>query len=141
MELPLNWGRYFINLWWCSSFLFFWVESSWFTIPNFRNFVTLCFPFSSFSFGNYVECINISWTLAALEKIIVLLFYFIVEDTLWTGTPGNYTNPNAPDALLEVRKLVDNDKFVEATAAAVKLSGNPSDVCYFLTSNMTVLLD
>ncbi|XP_021892327.1 alpha-L-fucosidase 2 isoform X2 [Carica papaya] len=54
------------------------------------------------------------------------------EDTLWTGTPGNYTNPNAPDALLEVRKLVDNDKFVEATAAAVKLSGNPSDVYQLL---------
>ncbi|KAF2321010.1 hypothetical protein GH714_032633 [Hevea brasiliensis] len=50
------------------------------------------------------------------------------DDTLWTGTPGNYTNPNAPEALSEVRKLVDDGKYAEATTAAVKLSGNPSDV-------------
>ncbi|KAF5448221.1 hypothetical protein F2P56_028777 [Juglans regia] len=54
------------------------------------------------------------------------------EDTLWTGTPGNYTNPNAPEALSQVRKLVDNDEFTEATAAAVKLSGTPSDVYQLL---------
>ena len=52
-----------------------------------------------------------------------------VEDTLWTGTPGNYTNPNAPQALTEVRKLVDDGKYTEATEAAVKLCGDPSDVC------------
>lgn len=51
-----------------------------------------------------------------------------VEGTLWTGTPGNYTNPDAPKALSEVRKLVDNGDYVAATEAAVKLSGNPSDV-------------
>ncbi|XVE93455.1 hypothetical protein REPUB_Repub01dG0194200 [Reevesia pubescens] len=50
------------------------------------------------------------------------------EDTLWTGVPGNYTNPNAPAALSEVRKLVDNREYAEATKAAVKLSDNPSDV-------------
>ncbi|KAJ0011453.1 hypothetical protein Pint_33715 [Pistacia integerrima] len=50
------------------------------------------------------------------------------EDTLWTGTPGNYTNPKAPEALSEVRKLVDSGKYPEATAAAVKLSDGPSDV-------------
>ncbi|CBI22509.3 unnamed protein product, partial [Vitis vinifera] len=49
------------------------------------------------------------------------------EGTLWTGTPGNYTNPDAPKALSEVRKLVDNGDYVAATEAAVKLSGNPSD--------------
>ncbi|PRQ22833.1 putative glycosidase [Rosa chinensis] len=54
------------------------------------------------------------------------------EDTLWTGTPGNYTNPNAPQALTEVRKLVDDGKYVEATEAAVKLSGDPSDVYQLL---------
>ncbi|KAF3962093.1 hypothetical protein ACB098_07G093600 [Castanea mollissima] len=54
------------------------------------------------------------------------------EDTLWTGNPGNYTNPNAPEALTQVRKLVDNGQYVEATAAAVKLSGAPSDVYQLL---------
>ncbi|XP_057963920.1 alpha-L-fucosidase 2 [Malania oleifera] len=54
------------------------------------------------------------------------------EDTLWTGTPGNYTDPNAPKALEEVRKLVDDGKYADATAAAVKLSGNPSDVYQLL---------
>ncbi|XVE49269.1 hypothetical protein DITRI_Ditri01bG0069400 [Diplodiscus trichospermus] len=54
------------------------------------------------------------------------------EDTLWTGVPGNYTNPNAPAALSEVRKLVDNGEYAEATKAAVKLSDNPSDVYQLL---------
>lgn len=56
---------------------------------------------------------------------------WFVEDTLWTGTPGNYTNPNAPEALKEVRELVDNGNYSEATAAAAKLTGNPAEVCYF----------
>lgn len=60
-------------------------------------------------------------------------FNSYVEDTLWTGNPGNYTNPNAPEALSQVRKLVDNGQYVEATAAAVKLSGAPSDVCNLIT--------
>ncbi|XP_024017587.1 alpha-L-fucosidase 2 [Morus notabilis] len=54
------------------------------------------------------------------------------EDTLWTGIPGNYTNPKAPEALAEVRKLVDNGEYVEATKEAVKLSGDPSDVYQLL---------
>ncbi|KAL6213324.1 hypothetical protein ACLB2K_012771 [Fragaria x ananassa] len=54
------------------------------------------------------------------------------EDTLWTGTPGNYANPNAPQALTEVRKLVDDGKYVEATEAAVKLSGEQSAVYQLL---------
>ncbi|GFS42154.1 1,2-alpha-L-fucosidase [Actinidia rufa] len=54
------------------------------------------------------------------------------EDTLWTGIPGNYTNPDAPNALAEVRKLVDDGQYAEATTEAVKLSGNPSDVYQFL---------
>ncbi|KAL5194914.1 Alpha-L-fucosidase 2 [Glycine soja] len=52
------------------------------------------------------------------------------EDTLWTGIPGDYTNSSAPQALAEVRKLVYDRKFSEATAAAVKLSGDPSEVSY-----------
>ncbi|KAM6540827.1 hypothetical protein CsatB_005274 [Cannabis sativa] len=54
------------------------------------------------------------------------------DDTLWTGTPGNYTNPKAPEALAEVRKLVDNGEYVEATKEAVKLSADPSDVYQLL---------
>ncbi|XP_022922821.1 alpha-L-fucosidase 2-like [Cucurbita moschata] len=54
------------------------------------------------------------------------------EDTLWTGTPADYTNPDAPVALKEVRKLVDDGKYAEATEAAVKLSGNLSDVYQLL---------
>lgn len=55
-----------------------------------------------------------------------------IEDTLWTGIPGNYTNKDAPEALAEVRKLVDDRKYPEATAAAFKLSGHSSDVCSIL---------
>ncbi|OVA03170.1 hypothetical protein BVC80_7209g2 [Macleaya cordata] len=54
------------------------------------------------------------------------------EDTLWTGVPGNYTNPDAPKALSEVRKLVDDGQFAQATEAAFKLSGKPSDVYQLL---------
>ncbi|KAG7030963.1 Alpha-L-fucosidase 2 [Cucurbita argyrosperma subsp. argyrosperma] len=54
------------------------------------------------------------------------------EDTLWTGIPADYTNSDAPVALREVRKLVDDGKYAEATEAAVKLSGKPSDVYQLL---------
>ena len=55
--------------------------------------------------------------------------FFSSEDTLWTGIPGNYTDKNAPEALAEVRKLVDDRKYSEATTAALKLSGPPGEVC------------
>ncbi|KAI3774684.1 hypothetical protein L1987_49244 [Smallanthus sonchifolius] len=54
------------------------------------------------------------------------------DDTLWTGSPGNYTNPDAPKALSEVRKLVNDGKYAEATASAVKLSGEPSNAYQLL---------
>ncbi|XP_052878983.1 alpha-L-fucosidase 2-like [Gossypium arboreum] len=54
------------------------------------------------------------------------------EDTLWTGVPGDYTNPNAPYALSEIRKLVDSGEFAEATVASAKLVGNPADVYQLL---------
>ncbi|TXG64186.1 hypothetical protein EZV62_011180 [Acer yangbiense] len=54
------------------------------------------------------------------------------EDTLWTGIPGNYTDPKAPEALSVVRKLVDSGKYVEATEESVKLTGNSSDVYQLL---------
>ncbi|KAM7482456.1 hypothetical protein LguiB_007039 [Lonicera macranthoides] len=62
------------------------------------------------------------------------------EDTLWTGIPGNYTNPDAPKVLSEVRKLVDDGKYAEATTAAVNLSGTPSDV-YQLLGDMKLEFD
>ncbi|KAG4168400.1 hypothetical protein ERO13_A12G021350v2 [Gossypium hirsutum] len=46
------------------------------------------------------------------------------EDTLWTGVPGDYTDPNAP----YIRKLVDSGEFAEATVASAKLVGNPADL-------------
>ncbi|XP_060168142.1 alpha-L-fucosidase 2 isoform X1 [Lycium barbarum] len=54
------------------------------------------------------------------------------EDTLWTGTPGDYTNPEAPKSLAEVRKLVDNGQYAEATEAAVNLMDNFPEVYQLL---------
>ncbi|GLT47341.1 hypothetical protein SLA2020_210460 [Shorea laevis] len=54
------------------------------------------------------------------------------EDTLWTGTPGSYADPNVLKALPEVRSLVDDGKYAEATAAAAKLYGNTADVYQLL---------
>ncbi|KMT01109.1 hypothetical protein BVRB_9g223620 isoform B [Beta vulgaris subsp. vulgaris] len=49
------------------------------------------------------------------------------EDTLWRGIPGNYTDPNAPRVLANVRKLVNNGNYSEATVLADKdLSGDSS---------------
>lgn len=62
------------------------------------------------------------------------------DDTLWTGSPGKYTNPDAPQALSEVRKLVDDGKYAEATASAVKLSGEPS-AAYQLLGDINLEFD
>ncbi|KAL6623029.1 hypothetical protein ACP70R_032908 [Stipagrostis hirtigluma subsp. patula] len=50
------------------------------------------------------------------------------HDTLWTGVPGNYTDPNVPSALAVVRGLVDEGRFVDATKAASCLFGGPTQV-------------
>lgn len=57
------------------------------------------------------------------------------EDTLWTGNPGDYTDPKAPEYVSEVRKLVDDGQYAEATDAALKLTGNPSEVCCLIISS------
>ncbi|XP_022860556.1 alpha-L-fucosidase 2-like isoform X2 [Olea europaea var. sylvestris] len=54
------------------------------------------------------------------------------EDTLWTGTPGYYTDPGVPPILSEVRKLVDDGQYAAATTAALNLSGDASNVYQFL---------
>ncbi|KAG8091509.1 hypothetical protein GUJ93_ZPchr0012g18894 [Zizania palustris] len=50
------------------------------------------------------------------------------HDTLWTGGPGNYTNPKAPSVLSKVRNLVNRGQYAEATAAAYDLSGDQTQV-------------
>ncbi|CAH1426072.1 unnamed protein product [Lactuca virosa] len=62
------------------------------------------------------------------------------DDTLWTRSPGNYTNPDAPKALSEVRKLVDDGNYAEATTAAVELSGEPS-AAYQLVGDINLEFD
>ena len=50
------------------------------------------------------------------------------DDTLWTGGPGNYTNPKAPSVLSNVRSLVDKGQYAEATTVAYDLSGDQTQV-------------
>ncbi|XP_020241025.1 alpha-L-fucosidase 2 isoform X2 [Asparagus officinalis] len=50
------------------------------------------------------------------------------HDTLWTGMPGDYTNRQSPVVVSNVRKLVDNGQFVEASLAANGLLGHLSEV-------------
>ncbi|TVU30682.1 hypothetical protein EJB05_22316, partial [Eragrostis curvula] len=50
------------------------------------------------------------------------------HDTMWTGAPGNYTDPNAPAALEAVRELVNQGRFADATAEAKRLFGGQSEV-------------
>lgn len=50
------------------------------------------------------------------------------DDTLWTGAPGSYTDPEAPAALVVVRELVNQERFSDATAAATRLFGGQSEV-------------
>lgn len=61
---------------------------------------------------------------------VCMLYCFASEDTLWTGTPADYTNSKAPQALSLVRNLVNRQQYPQATAAASALTGsNPSEVC------------
>ncbi|XP_044490416.1 alpha-L-fucosidase 2-like isoform X2 [Mangifera indica] len=54
------------------------------------------------------------------------------EDTLWTGIPGNYSNPEAPEALSKVRRLVDIGEYAAATSESVNLFGHPAEVYQLL---------
>src|SRR5690606_34946513 len=45
------------------------------------------------------------------------------DDTLWSGGPGEWNNPGARDALVEVRRLVAAGRVVEADAAAKRMMG------------------
>ncbi|KAF9665972.1 hypothetical protein SADUNF_Sadunf16G0180600 [Salix dunnii] len=54
------------------------------------------------------------------------------EDTLWTGTPTDFTDPAIPQALSEVRNLVDSGRFSEATKAAERMFGKYTNVYQLL---------
>lgn len=47
------------------------------------------------------------------------------EDTLWSGGPHCYDNPNAHQYLAAVRKAIEQDEFVRAQAIAQKMLGRP----------------
>lgn len=55
---------------------------------------------------------------------------------MWTGIPGDYTDPDAPKALAEVRKLVDDGQYAQATEAGRKLVGKPNEVCSLMTLDL-----
>ncbi|XP_071725104.1 alpha-L-fucosidase 2-like [Rutidosis leptorrhynchoides] len=62
------------------------------------------------------------------------------EDTLWTGIPDCYTDQDAPKALSEVRHLVDDGKYSEATEAAALLFDKPAQV-YQLLGDLKIEFD
>src|SRR5689334_23455828 len=45
------------------------------------------------------------------------------EDTLWSGGPRDWNNPNAPAALAEVRRLIAEENYVEADRGARGMQG------------------
>ena len=47
------------------------------------------------------------------------------EETLWTGGPHNYDNPDAYNHLEEVRNLLKKEKYIEAEETAEKMMGSP----------------
>ncbi|KAH9310845.1 hypothetical protein KI387_025880, partial [Taxus chinensis] len=49
-------------------------------------------------------------------------------DTLWTGEPRDFTDPKVAAILPQVRKLVTDGKFAEATAAAKAMADQPTEV-------------
>ncbi|XP_057863787.2 alpha-L-fucosidase 2 isoform X2 [Cryptomeria japonica] len=50
------------------------------------------------------------------------------EDTLWTGEPSDYTDPRVATILPQVRKLVTDGKFAEASIAAEAMISQPTEV-------------
>eukprot|EP01018_Ginkgo_biloba_P015598 Gb_36169 [translate_table: standard] len=50
------------------------------------------------------------------------------EDTLWTGVPSDFTDPQVVTILPQVRKLVGEGHFAEATSVAKKMAGTPTEV-------------
>ncbi|GAB2291720.1 Alpha-L-fucosidase 2 [Dionaea muscipula] len=63
------------------------------------------------------------------------------EDTIWTGIPADYTDPNAPEALDKVRRLVDDGKYAEATALADKKLTGHSPNAYQVLGDLKLEFD
>lgn len=76
---------------------------------------------------------NVRITTAFSFYFITMIWILVAEDTLWTGIPGEYTDSKAPEVLSEVRKLVDDGRYGEATTRALGLSGNPTEVYHSIT--------
>ncbi|EMI43331.1 large secreted protein [Rhodopirellula sp. SWK7] len=47
------------------------------------------------------------------------------EDTLWSGGPQNYDNPDALEHLADVRALLEKGEYADAEATAQKMMGKP----------------
>src|SRR5688500_4879982 len=62
------------------------------------------------------------------------------EDTLWTGGPREWNNPNAPKALAEVRRLVAEGKYAEADRAAHGMQG-PYTQSYAPLGNLVITFE
>src|SRR5215208_5285394 len=45
------------------------------------------------------------------------------EDTLWSGGPRDWNNPKAPQVLADVRRLIAEEKYIEADRAARGMQG------------------
>ena len=46
------------------------------------------------------------------------------EDTLWSGGPRDWNNPDALSVLPEVRRLIFEERYAEANALAKKMQGD-----------------
>ena len=62
------------------------------------------------------------------------------EDTLWSGGPSDWNNPQARDALPEIRSLVAAGRFVEADAAAKRMMG-PFTQSYLPFGDLRMTMD
>jgi len=73
------------------------------------------------------------------QCMFLCFVFFSSEDTLWTGTPADYTDSKAPEALSRVRNLVNRQQYPQATAAASALTGsNPSEVSNTLSIPISI---
>ena len=62
------------------------------------------------------------------------------EDTLWSGGPSDWNNPQARDVLPEIRSLVAAGRFVEADAAAKRMMG-PFTQSYLPFGDLRMTMD
>ncbi|WP_174819923.1 glycoside hydrolase family 95 protein [Paenibacillus koleovorans] len=62
------------------------------------------------------------------------------EDTLWSGGPKEWNNPSAKEMLSEVRRLVAEEKYVEADQASKEMQG-PYTQSYLPFGDLTITFD